>query len=165
VAAGPAASISKWLWQDPLDAAIGFSASSTRPFPNWQHASVPELDGAYQGWLRATSGDELRSAAEHVGRVFAATLPYVPLLTPNDIWVHGAHVHGYRPFPANLYPFLPGRLSRCAGGMTRSPAGSGHARPPRSLGAAVAEGAVTATRPQCGAAPGHLPWCVLPARP
>jgi peptide/nickel transport system substrate-binding protein len=105
VAAGPAASISKWLWQDPLDAAIGFSDSSNRPFPNWQHASVPELDSAYQGWLRAASRGELASAAEHVGRVFAATLPYVPLLTPNDIWVHGRHVHGFQPFPANLYPF------------------------------------------------------------
>lgn len=108
VAGGPAASISKWLWQDPLDAVIGFSDTSNRPFPNWQHASVPELDRAYQRWLRATSHDELASAAEHVGRVFAATLPYVPLLTPNDIWVHAAHVHGYRPFPANLYPFYQG---------------------------------------------------------
>jgi peptide/nickel transport system substrate-binding protein len=116
VAAGPAASISKWLWQDPLDAAIGFTDSSNRPFPNWQHASVPELDRAYQGWLRATSAGELRSAAEHAGRVFAATLPYVPLLTPNDIWVHGAHVHGYRPFPANLYPFYQGVSLDARGG-------------------------------------------------
>ena len=108
VAAGPAASISKWLWQDPIDAAIGFSDSSNRPFPNWQHASVPELDDAYRRWRRATSHEELASAAVNVARVFAASLPYVPLLTPSDIWVHAAHVHGYRPFPANLYPFYQG---------------------------------------------------------
>lgn len=108
VAAGPAASISKWLWQDPVDAAIGFSASSNRPFPNWQQASVPELDEAYGAWLRAGSADELRETAAEVNRVFARTLPYVPLLTPNDVWVHARHVHGFRPFPANLYPFYQG---------------------------------------------------------
>jgi peptide/nickel transport system substrate-binding protein len=108
VAAGPAASISKWLWQDPIDAAIGFTDTSNLPFPNWQHASVPELDQAFQRWLRAVTREELVAAAEEVGRVFAATLPYVPLLTPTDIWVRSAKVHGFRPFPTNLYPFYQG---------------------------------------------------------
>lgn len=105
VAAGPAASLSKWLWQDPLDAVIGFSASSNRPFPNWQHAAVPELDDAFRAWLRAGPSGELRSCAARVQRVFANTLPYVPLLTPNDVWVHAVHVRGWQPYAANLYPF------------------------------------------------------------
>lgn len=108
VAPGPAASISKWLWQDPLDAIIGFSATANRPFPNWEHASVPELDEAYDAWLRAGPREELEAAAARVQRVFADTLPYVPLLTPNDVWVHRTHVREWTSFPANLYPFYQG---------------------------------------------------------
>jgi ABC-type transport system substrate-binding protein len=66
------------------------------------------LDQAFQRWLRAVTREELVAAAEEVGRVFAATLPYVPLLTPTDIWVRSAKVHGFRPFPTNLYPFYQG---------------------------------------------------------
>jgi len=108
VAEGPPASISKWLWQDPVDALIGFSATHTRPFPNWQFASVPALDDAYREWLRAGSQDELAAAAARVQHVFAAELPYVPLLVPNDVWVRSRRVHGWRPFQANLYPFYHG---------------------------------------------------------
>ncbi len=104
-AAGPAASISKWLWQDPMDAIIGFTSSRCRPFPNWQHASVPELDEAFQTWLRAETQDELRAAAGRAQQIAAEQLPYIPLLTPNDVWVASRKLHGYRPFPANLYPF------------------------------------------------------------
>lgn len=108
VAAGPAAAISKWLWQDPMDAIIGFSSTANEPFPNWEHASVPELDRAYEAWLRAGGHDELAAAAAQAQLVFARELPYVPLLVPNDVWVHSAAVHGWRPFPANLYPFYQG---------------------------------------------------------
>jgi ABC-type transport system substrate-binding protein len=108
VAAGPAASISKWLWQDPVDALIGFSATHAQPFPNWQHASVPALDDAYRAWLRAGSHHQLAAAASRVQRVFADELPYVPLLVPNDVWVHSRRVRGWRPFQANLYPFYHG---------------------------------------------------------
>jgi ABC-type transport system substrate-binding protein len=108
VAQGPSASISKWLWQDPLDALIGFSATHAQPFPNWQHASAPALDDAYRAWLRAGSHEELAAAATIVQRVFAEQLPYVPLLVPNDVWVRSRRVHGWRPFPANLYPFYHG---------------------------------------------------------
>jgi ABC-type transport system substrate-binding protein len=108
VAQGPPASISKWLWQDPLDALIGFSATHAQPFPNWQHASASALDDAYRAWLRAGSHEEHAAAASVVQRVFVEELPYVPLLVPNDVWVHSRHVHGWRPFPANLYPFYHG---------------------------------------------------------
>ena len=107
-AAGPPASISKWLWQDPIDALIGFTASSTRPFPNWQHSSVPELDQAFEQWLRAGSALELSEAARTVQHVFARELPYVPLLTPNDVWMWSPAVRGFEPSPAILYPYYEG---------------------------------------------------------
>jgi ABC-type transport system substrate-binding protein len=109
--AGAPAIMSKWLWPDPIDAAIGFTASHTVPTPNWQHASVPALDAAYDAWLRAPDG-ELAAAAERVQQVFAAELPYIPLVTPNDVWMHVPGLTGYRPFKANLYPFYqPVRLA------------------------------------------------------
>lgn len=105
VASGPPAAISKWLWQDALDALIGFTTTSTAPFPNWQHASVPALDAAYRDWLHAEDDPALRAAASRVQHLVAATLPYVPLLVPDDVWAWSPRVRGYRPFPANLYPF------------------------------------------------------------
>jgi peptide/nickel transport system substrate-binding protein len=108
VAESPATAISKWLWQDPMDAVIGFSASYNDPFPNWQHAAVPELDDAYAGWLRAESHDQLTAASSHAQHIFAETVPYVPLLVPDDVWVSRRAVHGWLPFQANLYPFYQG---------------------------------------------------------
>jgi ABC-type transport system substrate-binding protein len=105
VAAGPASFINKWLWQDPLDAIIGFSATRGQPFPNWQHASIPALDEAFKDWLRAGPPEALKAAASKIQHIAAEQLPYIPLLTPNDVWVHSNKLHGWRPFAANLYPF------------------------------------------------------------
>src|SRR5680860_535921 len=105
VLAGAASFINKWLWQDPVDAAIGFTASWGIPRPNWQHASIPALDEAYYAWLRAGTKEELQSAATRVQLVCADELPYIPLLTPHDVWVHSAKLHGWEPAQAILYPF------------------------------------------------------------
>ena len=105
VEAGPASFINKWLWQDGMDALIGFSASWCRPFPNAQKSSVPELDAAYHAWVRAISHQEMKEAASRAQHMVADRLPYVPLLTPDDVWVVDRRVHGYQPHPATLYPF------------------------------------------------------------
>ncbi len=102
---GPASFINKWLWPDAMDAIIGFSSSWCRPFPNAQNASVPELDEAYHRWVRATDEQEMRAAASQAQILVADRLPYIPLLTPEDVWVVDRRVHGYRPYPATLYPF------------------------------------------------------------
>ncbi len=104
VAKGPDSSISKWLWQDPLDALIGFCSSGTAPFPNWSNAQVPELDACFAGWLRAESDEALAAAAHQVQRVFVAHLPYVPLLVPTDVWAWSTRVRGFEPSPRILYP-------------------------------------------------------------
>jgi peptide/nickel transport system substrate-binding protein len=103
--AGPASFINKWLWQDGMDAIIGFSASWCRPFPNAQRASVPELDQAFHSWVRATTHLMMKEAASRAQKVVTDQLPYIPLLTPDDIWVVDRRVHGYQPYPATLYPF------------------------------------------------------------
>jgi ABC-type transport system substrate-binding protein len=102
--AGPPATIAKWLWPDPLDALIGFTASRAVGAENWQNASLPALDAAFDEWLRASDAG-LTSAAARVQAVVAAELPYIPLVTPNDVWVSTPDLDGYRPYKANLYPF------------------------------------------------------------
>jgi hypothetical protein len=37
--------------------------------------------------------------------IFARELPYVPLLTPSDVWVWSRAVTGFAPSPAILYPY------------------------------------------------------------
>jgi peptide/nickel transport system substrate-binding protein len=105
VEAGPASFINKWLWQDGMDAIIGFNASWCRPFPNAQRASVPELDQAFHSWVRATDHSEMREAASRAQKAVADHLPYIPLFTPEDMWVVDRHVHGYQPYASTLYPF------------------------------------------------------------
>ncbi len=102
--AGPPATISKWLWPDPIDALIGFTASRAAGAENWQHARLPALDAAFEGWLRAPL-DGLARAAARVQDVVADELPYIPLVTPNDVWVSAPQLRGYLPYQANLYPF------------------------------------------------------------
>jgi ABC-type transport system substrate-binding protein len=104
VAAGPACFLSKWLWQDAIDAVIGFASTRCKGFPNWQHASIPSLDAAFDDWLRAQTQAELQAAASAVQQSASTELPYIPLVTPNDIWVHVRQLRGFRPYQADLYP-------------------------------------------------------------
>jgi len=101
---GTGAALSKWLWPDPMDALIGFSSSGTAPFPNWEYASVPALDQAFDRFLRGCSDDDLTAAALDVQQVFAAELPYLPLVTPHDVWAWSRRVSGFRPVHGDLYP-------------------------------------------------------------
>ncbi len=108
---GSPTTIAKWLWPDSLDALIGFTATRAIPVCNWQHASVPELDAAFEQWLRA-GDDELADAAARVQSIIARELPLIPLVTVNDVWVHAPELVGYRPYKANLYPlYQPVRLA------------------------------------------------------
>jgi peptide/nickel transport system substrate-binding protein len=105
VAGGPASFINKWLWQDPVDAAIGFTASWGQPRPNWQHAAVPALDEAHRAWLRAETPEALQAAASRVQLLVADELPYIPLLVPHDVWVCASRLQRWEPAQAILYPF------------------------------------------------------------
>lgn len=104
----PAAAISKWLWPDPVEALIGFTSTSTAPFPNWQRASSPDLDAAFDAFLRATTAAGHQAAASTIQRIFIRDLPYVPLLTPDDTWAWNRRVTGFRPRPGDLYPAYDG---------------------------------------------------------
>ena len=102
---GPDSFINKWLWQDPVDAALGFTSTRGLPDPNWQHASVPKLDEAYHKWLRASNPAELQAAASAIQHLVALNLPYIPILVPEDVWAHRTEVSDWSPSQSILYPF------------------------------------------------------------
>ena len=99
----PAAFVSRWLWPDQLDAITVFTASSARPAPNWQLATVPELDRAYDTFNRAADVDEMHRAAARAQLLVAEQLPLIPLLTPHAVWAHHKRVRGWQPQGPNLY--------------------------------------------------------------
>jgi len=105
ISQGPASFISKWLWPDPIDALCGFLSTGCQPRPNWQHASVPRLDLAFDRFRQSPTRNDAEAAAREVQAIAAETLPIIPLLSPHDLWVSHRTVDGWRPVPENLYPF------------------------------------------------------------
>ena len=103
--AGPPAFLNKWLWQDPMDAIVGFIASWGRPDPNWHHSSLPVLDEAFRAWLRAETPEKLQAIASRIQMLVREHLPYIPLLVPQDVWVHAKAVKNWSPAQSILYPF------------------------------------------------------------
>src|SRR5690606_19209943 len=102
---GPATFLSKWLWQDPIDALAGFTSTSSQPRPNWERASVPELDYAFDRFRQAITPEELADAAATVQSLIARELPIIPLFTPTDFFVRNRQLAGWHPISNNLYPF------------------------------------------------------------
>lgn len=107
----PPAILSKWLWPDPLEAIVGFTSAAGEGSPNWQHASVPELEDAYVAWRTAATAAEYDEAATRVQRLFSERLPYIPLLTPTDTWLVRRDEHDFVVAPEGLYPEY-GRAAR-----------------------------------------------------
>ena len=103
--AGPAAFINKWLWPDALDAVIGFASTGCEGFPNWQHASIPALDAAFDEWLRAGTREELSAAASRAQRIAASG---APVRTARHARATSGYtrqrLRGFEPHPADLYP-------------------------------------------------------------
>lgn len=82
----PAAFLSKWLWPDAVEAVYGFSRADCAEAAggNWQLASCPEVDDAFDRFLAARGPEALTSAAGEVQRLFMEQLPYVPLVAPRE---------------------------------------------------------------------------------
>ena len=105
--AGPPAYMFKQLWSNLFDASLLF-ADSRFAVPaccNATFAKIPELDAAFQAWQTAGSDDELRAAASTAQLVAAEQLPFVPILTPLNLWAHHKRVHGWLPLSSTLYPY------------------------------------------------------------
>ena len=51
---------------------------------------------------------EEQTAADSVQLIFAETLPYIPLLTPDDVWAWRSELLGFAPQRGDLYPLYDG---------------------------------------------------------
>ena len=49
--------------------------------------------------------ESLRAAAMQMQAVVAEELPFIPIYTPNTVWVNHKDVVGWQPNQVNLYPF------------------------------------------------------------
>lgn len=105
VAAGPVSFLSKWLWQDGMEAAMGFSSSDcAEPAGgNWQRSSIPSVDSAFDDFLRASS-DDLVTAALLAQRTFMTELPYLPICSPTETLAVRRDIRGFGLIPRTLYP-------------------------------------------------------------
>lgn len=105
--AGPQAYMFKQLWSNLFDASLLFADS--RFFApaccNASFSKVPELDAAFQRWQTAGNEDELRAAASQAQLIAAEQLPFVPVVTPLNVWAHHKRVHGWAPLSSTLYPY------------------------------------------------------------
>lgn len=101
---GPAAFVSKWLWQDSMEAVTGFASSAFAGITNWSNARCTGVDIALSQWRLAAGDEELRLAADRFQEAFADELPYVPLLTPDETWAWTSRLSGWQPSSSTLYP-------------------------------------------------------------
>jgi peptide/nickel transport system substrate-binding protein len=102
----PQAILSKWLWQDAIEAVMGFSRSdcAVEGGGNWQSARLPEVDATYDQYLRARTAPELDQASRNVQEAFMRELPYIPLCSPSETYAVAPEVEGFGPVPNTLYP-------------------------------------------------------------
>jgi peptide/nickel transport system substrate-binding protein len=103
----PQAYMFKQLWSNLLDASLLFADS--RFFApaccNASFSKIPELDAAFKKWQTAGSEDELKDAASDIQKIAADKLPFVPIVTPTNVWVHRKNVQGWAPLASTLYPY------------------------------------------------------------
>jgi len=93
-----------YLWPVPIDVVILFVASGNVPQPNWSRAKIQEVDDAIAAWQQASNAEELKAAGSQFQLVIAETLPTVPLVVRNSVWVARPNVHGWQPHQYDIYP-------------------------------------------------------------
>jgi ABC-type transport system substrate-binding protein len=106
VEARPAAFVSKWLWQDAIEAVMGFSRSSCAgpDGGNWQGSHLPAVDAAYDRFLQAATPAEATEGSRGVQEAFMRELPYIPLCSPAETFAVSPRLAGFTPVPGTLYP-------------------------------------------------------------
>jgi peptide/nickel transport system substrate-binding protein len=91
-----------YLWPVPIDVVSLFVGTGNAP--NWQRASVPEVDEARLAYLQAANAEELDAASKQFQLAIAEHLPMIPLVNRNNVWVQRQNVHGWVPHQYDIYP-------------------------------------------------------------
>ena len=90
----------EWLFDDPISI-IGFvlslpTAKYTGPSPASRKATTQ--------YFSAPTASASVAAARAMQLAIAKELPIIPLMTPNQVWVHNKKVHGLEPTATMIYP-------------------------------------------------------------
>jgi peptide/nickel transport system substrate-binding protein len=93
-----------YLWPVPIDVVILFVGTATSGAPNWGRASVPRVDEAIAAWQQAPDADALTAAGAEFQLSIAETLPTIPLVVRNNVWVARPNVRGWLPHQYDIYP-------------------------------------------------------------
>jgi ABC-type transport system substrate-binding protein len=90
----------KWLFNGEV-AAIQFFMK----FPSVEYyGDVPQSRQAIIDWENAGTLEEYERTDRALQVVFAEELPYIPILSPTNVYVHNKRVHGLRPNGQMIYP-------------------------------------------------------------
>ena len=93
-----------YLWPVPIDVVILFVGTATSGAPNWGRASVPRVDEAIAAWQQAPDAEALAAAGVEFQVAIAETLPSIPLVVRNNVWVARPNVRGWLPHQYDIYP-------------------------------------------------------------
>lgn len=93
-----------YLWAVPIDVVILFVGTATKGAPNWGRASVPAVDDAIKAWQTAGNEEELVAAGNQFQMSIAETLPTIPVVVRNTVWVNRPNVRGWLPHAYDIYP-------------------------------------------------------------
>jgi peptide/nickel transport system substrate-binding protein len=93
-----------YLWPVPIDVVILFVGSATKGVPNWGRAEVQRVDDAIAAWQTAANEEELVAAGNEFQLSIAETLPTIPLVVRNTVWVNRPNVRGWMPHAFDIYP-------------------------------------------------------------
>jgi peptide/nickel transport system substrate-binding protein len=86
-----------YLWPAPIDVVTLFVGTATIGGSNWGRARIPEVDAAIKAWQEAPDAESLQKAGNQVQTVIAETLPTIPLVVRNNVWVKRPNVNGWLP--------------------------------------------------------------------
>ena len=94
------------LWHDMIDGTVFWAHGQfIGGCCNGSSADIPEVNEGYDEWQRAATLDERDAASRKIQLAAAEQIPFLPIVTRANIWVHHTRVHGYDPLEPNLYPF------------------------------------------------------------
>jgi len=93
-----------YLWPVPIDVVILFVGTATKGAPNWGRASIQRVDDAITAWQQAGNAEELAAAGNEFQLSIAETLPTIPLVVRDTVWVSRPNVRGWVPHAFDIYP-------------------------------------------------------------
>ena len=94
------------VWHDMIDGVLFWAdAEFIGGCCNGSGANVALVNEGFDKWIMAATEEEREAASRQIQLAAAEETPFLPIVTPGNIWVHHNRVRGWDPLATNLYPF------------------------------------------------------------